>query len=199
MDMLQGSKVWVKAMSRLCFWFFVLLGSLLSSKEPIPPLPWTKIQEAKLPPGVPFKDYTPSVTPNGRKAEYKVVDGVKVFHLIAEPVEWEVTPGFKLHTWAYNGSVPGPMIEVAEGDNVRIYVTNKLPAPTTTHWHGVLIPCGMDGVGGVTQCPIPVGETYLYEYTFPNPGTFMYHPHFDGMIQEGMGLTGMIVVHKSGM
>ena len=125
-----------------------------------------------------------------------MIDGVKVFHLIAEPIEWEVAPGFTIRAWGYNGSVPGPLIEVAEGDKVRIYVTNKLPAPTTIHWHGVLIPCGMDGVGGLTQPAIPSGETFLYEFFFPDSGTFMYHPHFDGMTQEGMGLTGMIVVHK---
>lgn len=159
-------------------------------------LPWAEAEKQNLPLALPHEDYTPSVTPNGITAEYKVVDGVKVFHLIAEPVQWEVAPGFMINAWGFNGSVPGPMIEVGEGDRVRIYVTNNLPAPTTVHWHGVLLPCGMDGVGGVTQWPIPIGETFLYEFIFPNAGTFMYHPHFDSMIQEGMGLTGMIVVHK---
>ena len=164
-------------------------------KETIPPLPWADMKKKYLPPGEPFKDYTPSVVPNGAKAQYKIVDGTKVFHLVAEPIEWEVAPGLKVHAWGYNGSVPGPLIELAQGDRVRIYVTNKLPAPTTIHWHGVLLPCGMDGVGGVTQWPIPVGETYLYEFIFPDSGTFMYHSHYDNMTQEGMGLIGMIIVH----
>ena len=174
----------------------LLLPIYTFCKIPTPPLPWTQIEEEHLSPGIPHQDYTPAITPNGVTAKYKIIDGCKVFHLTAEPLEWEVAPGFTIHTWGYNGSVPGPMIELTEGDRVRIYVTNKLPAPTTIHWHGVLIPCGMDGVGGVTQEPIAPGKTFLYEFTFPRAGTFMYHPHFDSMTQEGMGLTGMIVVHK---
>ncbi|MCB1116019.1 MAG: copper oxidase [Chlamydiia bacterium] len=175
--------------------FLVIFGTPFCG-EPLPPKPWEEAEKAHLPPGVPCQDYTPAVVPNGVTAECKVVDGVKVFHLIAEPIQWEVAPGLVINAWGYNGSIPGPMIEVAEGDRVRIYVTNKLPAPTTVHWHGVLIVCGMDGVAGVTQPAIPPGETYLYEFIFPDSGTFMYHPHFDTMTQEGMGLTGMILVHK---
>ncbi|MCB9092711.1 MAG: copper oxidase [Halobacteriovoraceae bacterium] len=183
-------------MNKVLGFCFLILYLAAFGKEPLPPRPWEKAEKENLPPGVPHKDYTPAVVPNGSTAEYKVIDGVKVFHLIAEPLEWEVAPGFTIHTWGFNGSVPGPMIEVTEGDKVRIYVTSKLPAPTTVHWHGVLIICGMDGVAGVTQPAIPPGETYLYEFIFPDSGTFMYHPHFDSMTQEGMGLTGMILVHK---
>lgn len=180
------------------FWFFLLLlsANLSYGKSSIPPKPWSRAEKEHLPPGIPCKDYTPAVVPNGSKAGYKVIEGVKVFHLTAEPIEWEVAQGLKIHTWGYNGSVPGPMIELSEGDRVRIYVTNKIPAPTTVHWHGVLLPCGMDGVQGLTQPAILPGQTFLYEFIFPYSGTFMYHPHFDDMTQEGMGLTGMIVVHK---
>lgn len=189
-----------------CFSLFIFYLLFFSScdridffkkdKRTIPPLPWAKAMKKDLPPGIPHKDFTPAIVPNGTKANYKIVDGVKIFHLIAEPIEWEVAKGFKIHTWGFNGSVPGPLIEVAQGDKVRIYVTNKLPAPTTVHWHGVLIPCGMDGVAGVTQRAIKPKETFLYEFIFPDAGTFMYHPHFDSMTQEGMGLMGMILVHK---
>ena len=79
---------------------------------------------------------------------WKLVDGVKVFHLAAEPVKHEIAPGLEIEAWGYNGSTPGPVIEAVEGDRVRIYVTNKLPAATTVHWHGVLVPNGMDGVAG---------------------------------------------------
>lgn len=184
---------------------FLLVFNLLHSDEiqddvskllAIPERPWEKAEKENLQPGLPSIDYTPAVIPNGTKANYKVVDGVKVFHLIAEPIEWEVAEGLKINTWGYNGSVPGPLLELSEGDRVRIYVTNKLPAPTSVHWHGVLLPCGMDGIAGITQPPIPSGETFLYEFIFPDSGTFMYHPHFDSMTQEGMGLTGMILVHK---
>ncbi len=168
----------------------------IAPKYSEPLRPWAIAAKKNLPPGEPGKDFTPAVVPNGVKAEYKVIDGVKVFHLIAEPIEWEVANGLVIHTWGYNGSVPGPLIEVAEGDKVRIFVTNKLPTHTTVHWHGVLLPCGMDGVAGLTQPGIPIGETFRYEFIFPDSGTFMYHPHDDTMTQEGMGLTGMILVHK---
>lgn len=185
-----------RIMSRAFFFLvFTLLPFFAFGKIAAPPSPWEKAEQEALPPGIPEKDYTPSVVPNGTKARYTVQDGVKIFHLTAEPIEWEVVPGFHVHTWGYNGSVPGPVIEVAEGDKVRIYVTNTLPCATTIHWHGVLLPCGMDGAAGLTQPPIPPGDTFLYEFFFPKAGTFMYHPHFD-MAQEGMGMTGMIVVHK---
>lgn len=147
------------------------------------------------PPGEPGRDYTPVVVPNGWTLPYKLVDGVKVFHMIAEEVDHEFAPGLKARCWGYNGGVHGPVIEVVEGDRVRIFVTNKLGAGTTIHWHGVLLPSGMDGVGGLSQKAIPPGETYMYEFTLIQHGTLMYHSHHDEMTQMGMGLTGMIVVH----
>jgi manganese oxidase len=159
-------------------------------------LPWIKAKEKNLPPGQFNQDFTPCIVPNGSKAHCIIRNNIKIFHLIAEPITWEIAKGLTVKTWGYNGSVPGPVIEVAENDSVKIYVTNKLKAPTTVHWHGVLLPCGMDGVAGLTQPAIKPGETFCYEFIFPNSGTFMYHPHYDNMTQEGMGLVGMIVVHK---
>jgi FtsP/CotA-like multicopper oxidase with cupredoxin domain len=135
------------------------------------------------------------VTPNGASLPWKLIDGVKVFHLIAEPVVNEMAPGLTVNCWGYNGRTPGPTIEVVEGDRCRFYVTNKLPEETSVHWHGVFLPNGMDGVTAVTQKPIRPGETFRYEFTFTKPGTFMYHPHFDEMTQIALGMTGMIVVH----
>lgn len=161
-----------------------------------PARPWAGAARRNLPPGEPGKDYTPSFTPGGSTLEYKVVDGVKVYHLVAEPIRHEVVRGLVIDTWGYNGTTPGPTIEATAGDRVRIYVTNNLPAPTSVHWHGILLPSGMDGVTGLNQPPIQPGETFKYEFIFPDAGTFMYHPHFDGMTQEGLGMTGMIVVHE---
>jgi FtsP/CotA-like multicopper oxidase with cupredoxin domain len=135
------------------------------------------------------------VTPNGASLPWKLVDGVKVFHLVAEPVVREFAPGLTVDCWGYNGLTPGPTIEANEGDRCRFYVTNKLPEETAVHWHGVFLPNGMDGVSGVTQKPIPPGQTFRYEFTFTKAGTFMYHPHFDEMTQIALGMTGMIVVH----
>ncbi len=139
--------------------------------------------------------YTPVVTPNGNTLPYKMKNGVKEFHLIAEPVEREFAPGMQAKCWGYNGQTPGPTIEAVEGDRVRILVTNKLPEHTTIHWHGIFLPNGMDGVGGLNQPHIKPGETYVYEFTLKQNGTFMYHPHADEMVQLAVGMMGFFIVH----
>jgi FtsP/CotA-like multicopper oxidase with cupredoxin domain len=139
--------------------------------------------------------YRSVVTPNGATLPYRTVDGVKVFHLVAEEVRHEFAPGLVGRCWGYNGRVHGPTIEAIEGDRVRIYVSNRLPAPTTVHWHGLHVPNGMDGVAGLTQRTIEPGETFRYEFTLTQHGTFMYHPHHDEMVQMALGMMGMFVVH----
>nr|WP_291261996.1 copper oxidase [Gemmatimonas sp.] len=146
-------------------------------------------------PGRPGRDYTPVITPNGSTLPFTIVDGVKVFHLIAEPVEHEFAPGLAAQCWGFNGSTPGPTIEAVEGDRVRIYVTNALPAPTSVHWHGILLPSGMDGIAGLSQAPIATGETFRYEFTLRQHGTYMYHSHRDEMTQQALGMMGMFVIH----
>src|SRR6266487_3475727 len=139
--------------------------------------------------------YPPVVTPNGSSLPWKMVGGAKEFHLTAEPVKREFAPGMLVNCWGYNGQTPGPTLEAVEGDRVRILVTNHLPEPTTVHWHGVLLPNGMDGVGGVTQKHIPPGETYAYEFTLRQHGAQMYHPHSDEMTQMAMGMEGFFIIH----
>jgi FtsP/CotA-like multicopper oxidase with cupredoxin domain len=139
--------------------------------------------------------YTPVVTLNGSTLRYKMDGNVKVFHLTAEPCEREFAPGMLVNCWGYNGTTPGPTIECVEGDRVRIYVTNRLPEHTSVHWHGIFLPNGMDGVGGLTQPHIQPGETYVYEFTIGQSGTFMYHPHADEMVQLALGMYGLIIVH----
>jgi FtsP/CotA-like multicopper oxidase with cupredoxin domain len=139
--------------------------------------------------------YLPVVTPNVSTLPYELVDGVKVFRLTAEKVKREFSPGMVVDCWGYNGSTPGPTIEVVEGDRVRIFVTNKLPERTSVHWHGIFLPNGMDGVGGLTQKHIEPGETYVYEFTLRQHGTFMYHPHSDEMVQMALGMMGFFIVH----
>jgi FtsP/CotA-like multicopper oxidase with cupredoxin domain len=148
-----------------------------------------------LPPGQPGDDYTPVVVPNGKTLPFRVVDGVKVFHLIAGEVHHEFAPGLKAYCWGYNGSVHGPVIEALEGDRVRIFVTNKLKSGTTVHWHGIILPSGMDGVGGLSQRVIGPNETFMYEFTLRQYGTFQYHSHHDEMTQIGMGMVGLFVIH----
>lgn len=139
--------------------------------------------------------YKPVITPNGATLPWKMVGGVKVFHLTAEPVTHEFASGLVAECWGYNGRVHGPTIEAVEGDQVRIYVTNKLEAATTVHWHAIILPNGMDGVGGLTQKAIQPGETFKYEFTLKQHGTFMYHSHHDEMTQMAMGMMGLFVIH----
>jgi manganese oxidase len=159
---------------------------------------WTK---APLAPGEPGKDYKPTVTLNGSTLPFRVVNGVKVFHLTCEEVDHVFVPRtryndeLRAYCWGFNGQIHGPTIECVEGDRVRIYVTNRLPASTSIHWHGILMPSGMDGVGGLNQAPIPPGQTFKYEYTVWQHGTFMYHSHHDEMTQMALGMLGLFVIH----
>jgi FtsP/CotA-like multicopper oxidase with cupredoxin domain len=173
----------------------IAAGGLLSPRvalgqSPDPP--------AARPPARPNRDYLPVVVPNGSKLPWKIVGGAKVFHMVAEEVEHELAPGIKVLCWGYNSAVHGPVLEWVEGDRVRVYVTNRLPAATTVHWHAILVPNGMDGVGGLTQRAIQPGETFKYEFTVRQHGTGMYHSHHDEMTQMALGMTGMIVVHPRG-
>ena len=139
--------------------------------------------------------YTPVVTLNGSTLPWKMVDGVKEFHLIVEEIVWEMAPGMTVKAWGYNGQTPGPTIEAVEGDRVRILVTNKLREPTSVHWHGVILPSGMDGVSGLSQRPIPPDDTFAYEFTLKQHGTQMYHSHGDEMVQIGLGAMGFFIIH----
>jgi FtsP/CotA-like multicopper oxidase with cupredoxin domain len=159
--------------------------------EPTPtpaPVPASAGQASHLP-------YTPVVTPNGSTLPFKMKGGVKEFDLVAEPVKREFAPGMVVNCWGYNGQTPGPTIEAVEGDRVRILVTNSLPEHTSIHWHGILLPSGMDGVGGLNQPQIKPGETYAYEFTLRQNGTQLYHPHADETVQMAMGMMGFFVIH----
>ena len=141
------------------------------------------------------RPYNPVVTLNGWTLPWRMNGGWKEFHLVAEPVVRELAPGMKANLWGYNGQSPGPTLECVEGDRLRIFVTNRLPEHTSIHWHGVILPNGMDGVSGLTQPAIDPGKTFVYEFEMRRSGTFMYHPHADEMTQMAMGMMGMIVVH----
>ena len=97
------------------------------------------------------RPYRAVATLNGWTLPWRMRNGIKEFHLVAEPVVREIAPGMKASLWGYNGQSPGPTIEVVEGDRVRIFVTNRLPEHTSVHWHGQRLPNGMDGVAGLNQ------------------------------------------------
>jgi FtsP/CotA-like multicopper oxidase with cupredoxin domain len=133
-------------------------------------------------------------TEGGQPLTFREEDGVKVFELTTKAVRWPILDGTTITAFTYNGTVPGPMIRVTEGDQVRIVVKNELPDATTVHWHGVEVPNAMDGVPGVTQAPIEPGESFTYEFVAKPAGTFMYHSHFEGDVQVSAGLYAPFII-----
>jgi hypothetical protein len=135
----------------------------------------------------------PVVTPDITDLPFTMDNGMKVFHLIAEPVKQTIVPGRTFDLWGYNGSAPGPTIQANEGDRVRIVFENHLPEPTATHWHGLELPIEMDGVPGVSQKLVMPGERFVYEFSLHQNGTFFYHSHM--AMQEMVGMLGGFIIH----
>jgi len=132
-------------------------------------------------------------TPDVPKLPWALEGGVKVFRLSAEVVKTRFVPSKEANTWGYNGSTPGPTVEVMEGDRVRLVVENRLPEATSLHWHGLEVPNAMDGAEGISQDLIPSGGTFVYEFTLHQHGTFFYHSHRP--MQQMMGLVGLFLIH----
>lgn len=105
--------------------------------------------------------------------------------LAARPVRIDLG-GVQVDTWAYGETVPGPLLRVAAGDRLAVNVRNDLPAPTTVHWHGIALRNDMDGVPGLTQPAIAVAGSKLYEFTVPDPGTYMFHSHVGTQLDRGL-------------
>ena len=137
--------------------------------------------------------FLPVVTPDVPDMPFEMDNGVKVFHLVAEPVKQEIFPGKVVNLWGYNGSAPGPTIQVTQGDRVRIVVDNHLPEPTSMHWHGFDIPFDMDGGPGLSQDPISPGGRFVYEFSLQQEGTYFYHSHM--AMQEMLGMIGAFIMH----
>jgi FtsP/CotA-like multicopper oxidase with cupredoxin domain len=141
-------------------------------------------------------------TKGGQRLAYQTVNGVKVFRITASPVKWQILPAFKslpdiwATTWSYNGQIPGPMIRVTQGDRIRVLFKNELPDATSIHWHGLRLPNNMDGVAepAITQQPVKPGETFTYEFTVKDAGTFFYHSHVETDRQISAGLSGPFIV-----
>ena len=199
------------------------IPQIKSRKPQHPIIPWKKPSEKISPPSFLMGKQmgvvqTPGVPPLG----YELDGNVKVFRLVAQPIERLLvdesqstfaylipeknkvphknkthhTPRYqKVKCWGYNGSTPGPTIEAIEGDRVRIIVKNELPEPTSIHWHGIELPNDQDGAAPETQRAIMPGEEYTYEFTLYQSGTVMYHSGFNVMRQDHMGLNGTFVIH----
>ena len=96
--------------------------------------------------------------------------------------------------YGYNGQYPGPLIRARQGSTVVVRVTNRIEFPTTVHWHGLRLENRFDGVPGLTQDPIEVGESFVYELRVPDAGMFWYHPHVREDVQQDLGLYGNLLV-----
>jgi len=153
---------------------------------PSPPAP--SVPPHQLGPGV-----VPVVSPDVADMPWRLENGVKVFDIRVEHVRTELIPGRVMDGWGFNGSIPGPTIQVTEGDRVRLNVENHLPEPFSMHWHGLEVPVEMDGMPGISQDAIPPGGRFVYEFTLKQNGTFFYHSHM--AMQEMMGLIGLFIIH----
>jgi manganese oxidase len=156
--------------------------------------PYGDHKKVELPPQPKCPDpYLPMLSPDLKNLPHEMDGAVRVFKLIAEPVKCKIAPFKTIDAWGYNGSCPGPTIQVQQGERVRIIFENRLPESTSIHWHGLEVPIDQDGVPWLTQKPIAPGEKYTYEFTVHQEGTFFYHSH--GAMQEMMGMIGFFVAH----
>lgn len=119
---------------------------------------------------------------------------IRSFDISAAEAEIPLIDGKPLRVWAYNGQVPGPEVRVRLGETVRVKFTNRLPLPSTIHWHGVRVPNDMDGLPTQSRPAIKPGESFVYEFTPKDAGTFWFHPHIRSSEQVERGLFGVLIV-----
>ena len=158
-----------------------------------PPTSTARRVPASIAPGSLGAGVVPVITPDVPDMPWRLENGVKVFDIEVGLVRTEFIPGRIVDAWGFNGSVPGPTIQINEGDRVRLNVVNKLPEPFSMHWHGLEIPVEMDGMPGISQEAIAPGGSFAYEFTLKQNGTFFYHSHM--AMQEMMGLIGLFIIH----
>ncbi|PXY28284.1 multicopper oxidase family protein [Prauserella muralis] len=94
--------------------------------------------------------------------------------------------GIQVKTWTYGGEVPGKEIRITRGDVLNAELSNKLPQPTTVHWHGLALRNDMDGVPVLTQPEIKAGTSFSYEFVAPDAGTYWFHPHVGTQLDRGL-------------
>jgi FtsP/CotA-like multicopper oxidase with cupredoxin domain len=144
-------------------------------------------------PNSPAAASPPMLTPDIPYLPHEMDGAVKVFRLTAEPVQRKIAPFKTIDAWGYNGTCPGPTIQIQQGDRVRVIFENKLPESTSIHWHGLEVPIEQDGIPYISQKPVAPGEKYVYEFTVHQEGTFFYHAH--SAMQEMIGQIGFFVAH----
>jgi FtsP/CotA-like multicopper oxidase with cupredoxin domain len=140
----------------------------------------------------------PSTTeglPDARRPEVVELSGGDEFDLEIAPARKQIGDA-TVRMLAYNGSVPGPTLKVSQGSTITVHVTNRGDVDATVHWHGLRLENRYDGTHA-TQAPIPVGETFTYQVSVPDPGAYWYHPHIREDYGQEMGLYGNILVVPS--
>ena len=156
--------------------------------------PASPAAQSKQPPTSPMFS-TPVVTTEVGDLAYTVDGGTKVFHLVAEVLRQKIHPGKTIDAWGFNGSAPGPTIQVNQGDHVRVIFDNHLPEPSSIHWHGFEDMVGYDGMPGISQEPVKPGGRFVYEFDIHQAGTYFYHSHM--AMQEMTGMLGGFIMHPS--
>ncbi len=136
---------------------------------------------------------TPVITTDVGDLPFEMDGDTKVFRLTAHVFRRQIAPNKTIDVWGYNGSAPGPTIQVTQGDKVRVILKNELPEPTSMHWHGFEDPIGNDGMPGISQEPVRPGESFTYNFVIRQEGTFFYHSHM--AMQEMAGMLGAFVMH----
>ena len=136
---------------------------------------------------------TPVVTTDIGDLPFQMDGEWKVFRLTAHVMQQQIAPDKTISVWGFNGSAPGPTIQVTQGDKVRVIFTNNLPEPSSIHWHGFEDHIGFDGMPGISQEPVKPGETFTYEFTIHQEGTYFYHSHM--AMQEMAGMLGAFIMH----
>jgi FtsP/CotA-like multicopper oxidase with cupredoxin domain len=143
------------------------------------------------------RQVTYTAAPDARGDQFlqpRIENGVKVFDIEASIIRWNILPDVAVEAYAYNRQVPGPRLQVTEGDHVRINFRNGLPESTTVHWHGLILPNEMDGPANITQHPVQPGGSYTYEFDVGQHGTFFYHSHDHPDRQQALGLYGALLI-----
>ncbi|HEX3456586.1 MAG TPA: multicopper oxidase family protein [Candidatus Baltobacteraceae bacterium] len=127
------------------------------------------------------------------RAQRSLASEVIEFRLTSAPLALSPLPGAHFAGLAYNGSIPGPLLRATHGQRVRVRYASRVNIPTSVHWHGMILPNAMDGVGYVTQPPVFAGGEFVYEFSPNPPGTRWYHDHAFHM-GIARGLFGMFIV-----
>ena len=159
---------------------------------PMPPgLQMLPAEMALRPDAAPFLPTGPA--PPARPREIVRVEQGDTLRLSAGLVQRSIK-GRRYTMYAFNGQYPGPLIEAARGSEITVAFTNRLPHPTTVHWHGIRLDHRSDGVPGISQPAVPPGGEFTYRLRFPDAGIYWYHPHVREDIQQELGLYGNLLV-----